>query len=175
MRLLLHVCCGPCAVFPVRELRAGGASVTGFFFNHNIHPYTEYRERLAAVRKFAGDAGLEMILRDEYLLEQFLAAVAADPASRCGYCYRSRLEETARTAAEKGFDSFSSTLLYSRYQNHEAIRQVAAELADRYGVAFHYEDFRRGWQEGITLSKEMGLYRQKYCGCIYSEKERYCK
>lgn len=175
MRLLLHICCGPCAVYPVKELRSGGVEVTGFFFNHNIHPYTEYRQRLDAVRAYAGLVELEVVYRDEYRLEEFLCQVAADPAGRCAYCYRSRLEEAARCAAELGFDRYSSTLLYSRYQNQESIREYGEKLGERYGVAFHYDDFRRGWQEGISLSKEMGLYRQKYCGCIYSEKERYLK
>ena len=85
------------------------------------------------------------------------------------------MEETAKSAAELGFPGFSSTLLYSRYQNQEMIRELGVKLGERYGVRFHYEDFRTGWQEGINLSKEMGLYRQKYCGCIYSEKERYVR
>jgi len=175
MRLLLHICCGPCAAFPVRELRLAGVEVTGFFFNHNIHPYTEYRQRLEAVEAYARAVDLEVVYRREYLLEEFLANVAAEPASRCAYCYLSRLEEAAKAAAELGFEQYSSTLLYSRYQNQELIRTYGEELGERYGVKFHYEDFRRGWQEGIDLSKDMGLYRQKYCGCIYSEKERYVK
>ena len=175
MKLLLHICCGPCAVFPVKELRSSGIEVTGFFFNHNIHPYTEYRLRRDAVRSYAQMVELDVVYRDEYLLEQFLVNVAGEPASRCGYCYRSRLEEAAKSAAEMGFAYYSSTLLYSRYQNQEMIKAFGDELGERYGVKFHYEDFRRGWQEGINLSKEMGLYRQKYCGCIYSEKERYLK
>ena len=175
MRLLLHICCGPCAVYPVKELRSSGVEVTGFFFNHNIHPYTEYKQRLEAVRAYAHLVELEVVYRDQYLLEEFLSNVAGNPATRCGYCYRSRLEEAARSAAELGFPAYSSTLLYSRYQNQESIREYGEQLGERYGVKFHHEDFRRGWQEGINLSKEMGLYRQKYCGCIYSEKERYLK
>lgn len=175
MNVLLHICCGPCAIYPVEELRAGGAEVTGFFYNHNIHPYTEFKARLDGVKNFAAQAELEVIYREEYRLEEFLAAVALDPVSRCGYCYRSRLEETAKAAAELGFPYFSASLLYSRYQQHEAIRKAGEELGERYGVKFHYDDYRRGWQKGIDRSKQMGLYRQKYCGCIYSEKERYYK
>ena len=173
MRLLLHICCGPCAVYPVKELRSSGVEVTGFFFNHNIHPYTEYKQRIGAVRAYALMVELEVVYRDEYLLEEFLSNVAANPAERCAYCYRSRLEEAAKSAAELGFPYYSSTLLYSRYQNQESIREHGEQLGERYGVKFHFEDFRRGWQEGITLSREMALYRQKYCGCIYSEKDRY--
>lgn len=109
----------------------------------------------------------------DYLLDDFLAHVASAPAQRCTYCYQSRLEETARTAAEHGFDSFSSSLLYSRYQQHDVIRASGAALGARYGIEFLYEDFRVGWQAGIAASKALGLYRQQYCGCIYSERDRY--
>lgn len=173
MKILLHICCAPCAIYPLQELRAQGANVTGFFFNHNIHPYQEYRRRLDTVRAYADKAELAMLFRDEYLLEEFLANVATAPAKRCNYCYVSRLEMTAAIAVEHGFDAFTSSLLYSRYQNHDTIRELGEELGRRYGIRFHYDDYRRGWQQGIKTSKELGLYRQQYCGCIYSEKERY--
>jgi len=175
MKLLLHICCAPCAIYPVKELRSAGLDVTGLFFNHNIHPYTEYKLRMEALKTYSKMVELEVIYREEYLLEEFLTNVAGEPQGRCAYCYRSRLEEAARSAAELGFNSFTSTLLYSRYQNQDLIREFGVKLGERYGVKFHYEDFRTGWQEGINLSKEMGLYRQKYCGCIYSEKERYVR
>ena len=171
--ILLHICCGPCAVFPLRRLRTEGWSVTGFFFNHNIHPYQEYRKRLDTVQAFAGQEEVPVTVRDEYRLEEFLAAVAAAPALRCRYCYESRLEETARAAADDGFSAWSTSLLYSRYQRHDEICELAGKLSQRYGVSFYYDDYRTGWQEGIRLSKELGMYRQQYCGCIYSEKERY--
>jgi epoxyqueuosine reductase len=173
MKVLLHICCGPCAVYPVEELRREGKDVTGFFFNHNIHPYQEYVRRRDAVREFTAQQEIEVVWRDEYLLEDFLAAVAAEPAKRCRYCYLSRMEEAARTAAELGFSAFSTTLLYSRYQNHDLIREMGETLAAKYSIGFHYDDWRRGWRRGIDESKRMGLYRQQYCGCIYSEKERY--
>ena len=173
MNILLHICCGPCAVYPARELRKNGYSVTGFFFNHNIHPFQEYQRRLETAREMCRQEKIEFICRDEYRLEEFLSAVAQNPAERCLYCYFSRFDAVAQKAAELGFDAFSSSLLYSRYQNHEHIRTAGERAAERYGIRFHYEDFRPGWQEGIRVSKEMGLYRQQYCGCIYSEKERY--
>jgi hypothetical protein len=159
----------------LQTLKAEGHEVTGFWFNHNIHPYQEYRRRLETVREYAGIAGLEMIVRDDYLLEEFLSAVATDPAKRCSYCYASRLEVAARAAAEQGFDAFTSSLLYSRYQRHDEIKGIAEQMGKRFGIAFHYDDYRSGWQEGIRISKNLGLYRQQYCGCIYSEKERYWK
>ena len=173
MKLLLHICCGPCAAFPVQEIRSRGISLTGYFFNHNIHPFQEYRQRIDAVRKFAEQVDLEIMFRDEYRLDQFLASVAAAPDRRCSYCYASRLEAAAEYAAKEGFTAFSSTLLYSRYQNHDEIKKLGKGLAERFNIEFYYEDFRQGWQEGIQLSKQMGLYRQQYCGCIYSERDRY--
>lgn len=173
MNILLHICCGPCSIYPLQKLVESSHTVTGFFYNHNIHPYQEYQRRLTAVREFAADRRLEMIYRDEYNLGEFLAAVAQSPAERCTYCYNSRLDAAAQKAAELGFDAFTSSLLYSRYQNHESIRTAGEKAGEQHGVKFYYEDFRPGWQEGIKISKEMGLYRQQYCGCIYSEKERY--
>ncbi|GFE57860.1 epoxyqueuosine reductase QueH [Geobacter sp. AOG1] len=173
MKILLHICCAPCAIYPLKELRSQGMEVTGFFYNHNIHPYQEYRRRLDTVRVYAEKVDLAMVYRDEYRLEEFLAAVADNPDQRCIYCYASRLEATAKAAAENGFPAFTSSLLYSRYQKHDTIRELGESIGARYGIRFHYDDFRRGWQEGIRISREVGLYRQQYCGCIYSEKERY--
>jgi predicted adenine nucleotide alpha hydrolase (AANH) superfamily ATPase len=173
MKVLLHMCCANCAIYPLEELRSAQHEVTGFFFNHNIHPYQEYRKRLETVQQYAEICSLPMIYRDAYLLEEFLAQVAADPAARCNYCYRSRLEETAKHAAEQGFEAFTTSLLYSRYQQHETIASYGRQLAQDWGLTFIYDDYRRGWQQGIRTSKEMGLYRQQYCGCIYSEKDRY--
>lgn len=175
MRVLLHVCCGPCALYPLSALRAEGIAVTGWFYNHNIHPYQEYERRRDAAVQMAALEKLELQVQDEYRLEEFLANVAAEPEQRCGYCYASRLDAVAAAAKRQGFEAFSSSLFYSRYQNHELMRQQAEAAANRHGISFLYRDFRPGWQEGIRRSKELGLYRQQYCGCVYSEKERYLK
>lgn len=173
MKTLLHICCANCAIYPLKVLRARGGEVTGYFFNHNIHPYQEFQRRLAGVAAYAEEAALPLVVNDAYALDAFLASVAAAPAQRCSYCYRSRLEEAARYAAAHGFTAFSTSLLYSRYQQHDVIRASGAAIGERYGIAFLYDDFRRGWQEGIVASKALGLYRQQYCGCIYSERDRY--
>lgn len=173
MKLLLHICCGPCALYPLRTLRAAGHDVTGFFFNHNIHPYQEYQRRLTAAREMSSLEALPLIEHDEYDLEGFLSAVASEPENRCNYCYTSRLWATAAVAAQNGFEAFSASLLYSRYQKHAEIKIAGENAGKEFGVQFHYQDFRPGWQEGIRISKELELYRQQYCGCIYSEKERY--
>jgi len=174
MNILLHICCANCAIFPVKVLREQNHRVTGFFFNHNIHPYQEFERRMETVRHYAAQVELEVFYRDDYLLEEFLSQVAQVPQVRCDYCYYSRLEETARLAAERNFEAFTTSLLYSRYQKHDAIRSHGEALAVKYGLKFLYQDFRSGWREGIDTSKAMGLYRQQYCGCIYSEKDRFC-
>jgi len=173
MKTLLHICCANCAIYPVKILRDQGQDVTGYFFNPNIHPYLEFKRRLDTVKHYAKLTDLTMIYRSEYLLETFLSQVAANPAGRCDYCYQSRLEETARYAAENGYEAFTSSLLYSRFQNHTAIIEQGEALEQRFGIRFIYEDFRKGWNEGIAVSKSIGLYRQQYCGCIYSEQARY--
>lgn len=173
MRILLHTCCGPCTMYPLRTLRDDGHEMTGFFYNPNIHPYQEYKRRLEAVQEMAYKEDLPMIIHDDYDLEGFLSNVALEPDKRCSWCYASRLAATARVAAAQCFDGFTSSLLYSRYQRHEEIRAFGDKLGKDSNIYFMYQDFRLGWQEGIRLSKELGLYRQQYCGCIYSEKERY--
>jgi len=173
MNILLHTCCGPCALYPLRTLRSAGHDVTGFFHNPNIHPYQEYVLRRDAVVRMAELESMPLIMNDDYDLEGFLSNVAAAPDQRCTYCYASRLRATARVAAEGGFDAFSAALLYSRFQRHDEIRELGEQAGREFGIAFHYVDFRPGWQEGIRLSRELGLYRQQYCGCIYSEKDRY--
>ncbi|MDK9719518.1 MAG: epoxyqueuosine reductase QueH, partial [Trichlorobacter sp.] len=173
MRVLLHACCGPCALYPLATLRSEGIEVTGFFYNHNIHPYQEFARRRDTAQQMAALEGMPLIVRDEYRLEEFLANVAAAPDERCGYCYASRLDAVAAAALDGGFDAFTSSLFYSRYQNHDLMRQKAEDASQKHGILFLYRDFRPGWQEGIRRSKQLELYRQQYCGCIYSEKERY--
>ncbi len=173
MRVLLHICCGPCGLYPLAALRSEGFDVTGFFFNHNIHPYQEYIRRRDTAIQMAELEGMPLILKDEYQMEQFLANVAAAPELRCGYCYASRLDAAAEQAKKDSFDTFTSSLFYSRYQNHNMMIEKAEKAEQQHGIKFLYRDFRPGWQEGIRRSKELELYRQQYCGCIYSEKERY--
>ena len=173
MKVLLHICCACCATYPVLELRKAGMEVFGFFYNPNIHPYQEYAKRLDAVREYSDKLDLRMFYRDEYRLEEFLQGVVFRESERCRYCYYTRLEAAVQAAKRERFDLFSTTLLYSRFQKHETIGDMGDGLAKEHGVAFYYQDFRKGWEEGIRMSKDLGLYRQQYCGCIYSEKERY--
>ncbi|HAD81289.1 MAG: hypothetical protein A2509_00415 [Candidatus Edwardsbacteria bacterium RIFOXYD12_FULL_50_11] len=171
-RLLLHICCAPCLCYPHQSLSDEKAGITGFWFNPNIHPYREYQARLGSVRDFAQNHGLEMIYDDSYPLEENVSLLLKD---RCRACYSIRLEAAAREAAQRGYDGFSTTLLYSIYQKHDLIRGLGAEIGREHGVKFIYRDFRKGWEEGRTKAMELDLYRQKYCGCIFSERDRYMK
>jgi len=173
MRVLLHTCCAHCAIIPLKSLREAGFQPLGFFYNPNIHPYQEYVRRKETIENYARRAGLKMIYRDEYDLEGFLRSVVYREHERCRHCYHCRLEATAQMAKTKGFGAFTTTLLYSKYQNHSLIKEIGESLAKQFSVPFYYEDFRKWWQEGVRESKGTGLYRQQYCGCIYSEKERY--
>jgi len=173
MRTLLHICCANCAIYPLERIRERGDEVVGYFFNPNIHPYQEYQKRLESLRRYSEAVGLDVVYRDEYLLEEFLRNVSHKPEDRCSYCYSVRLESTANEAKRNGFDSFSTTLLQSNHQNHQRIKETGERLAEKAGIPFFYEDFRQGWRRGVEVSKAMGLYRQQYCGCVYSEKERY--
>jgi len=175
MTVLLHLCCGPCTIFPLTALREHGFAVQGYFHNPNIHPFREFKQRLATLEDLARRTSLSVEYEREYGLREYLRQVVFHEEDRCSLCYRMRLAATARKARELGAEAFSTTLLYSRHQRHETIRTLGEELGTQFGVPFYYEDFRVGWQEGIDASLEMGLYRQPYCGCIYSEQERYDK
>lgn len=215
-RLLLHVCCGPCAIATVRMAREAGYEVTGFFYNPNIHPLQEYLRRRAAMAQVAERLDLPMIWQDAgYDTKAWMRGVAwrEEGEVRCRICYAGRLERTVAVATRGGYDAFSSSLLYSRRQRHDVIVEQCRALAGgsvldeaaekgsmlhqkgdtslkdcspaaetaagadapHGGPAFFYHDFRTGWEEGITLSKEWGIYRQPYCGCLFSENERYAK
>jgi four helix bundle protein len=156
-------------------MREKGQEVAGYFFNPNIHPYQEYQKRLEALKQYSEKVGLEVIYWDEYLLEEFLKNVSHQVKERCQFCYSFRLEAAAREAKGRGFDAFSTTLLQSTHQNHAVIKETGERIAQEVGIPFYYEDFRQGWRRGLEVSKSLGLYRQQYCGCIYSEKERFFK
>ena len=175
MKTLLHVCCGPCSIYPVQELRADGIDVMGFFYRHNIHPFTECLKRQQTLESYATQIDLQLIIQDGYDLEGFIQNVAYREQNRCTYCYHDRLRSTALLAKRGKFDYFSTTLLYSKFQKHDIVKSIGESIADSVGVPFLYRDFRSGWKDGITESKRLEMYRQQYCGCIYSEKERYFK
>ena len=175
-RILLHICCGPCAIYPVRRLQEQGYEVTGLYYNPNIHPLREYLRRKEGVRAVAEKLGVSVLYKDaEYDPKEYLRQVAHREARRCFHCYSMRLERTRAIAKRGGFDCFSTTLLYSKFQKHEQIASLGRDVAGASGTSFLYQDFREGWKEGVETSKDWGIYRQQYCGCIYSEYERYEK
>ncbi|MFC1807738.1 epoxyqueuosine reductase QueH [Candidatus Omnitrophota bacterium] len=173
MRLLLHICCGPCAVYTVKLFRDKGLDVEGLFYNPNIHSVSEYDNRKDAIIKLAESINLKMHFSNDYQFEDFFRKITFhEKDGRCQACWKLRLTKTAEFASKNGFDGFTTTLLISPYQDHEVIRKIAGDLENKYSSSFIYEDLRIGFRESQRISKELGLYHQKYCGCIYSERER---
>ena len=174
MKLLLHTCCAPCSVYCIDSLRKEEIEPTVYWFNPNIHPYMEYKSRRDCLKEYTNNINVKAIFEENYGLDEFCKNVIGDLQNRClNYCYKVRLEQTAKYAKEHGYTHFSTTLLVSPYQNHEALIKVANEMAEKYNVEFLYRDFRVGFREGQAKARELGLYMQKYCGCVFSEEERY--
>lgn len=174
-QVLLHCCCAPCSVYCVDSLRAEGIEPTALWYNPNIHPYQEYVARRDTLMQYAPSIGMELRVIEEYGLRDFVRAVAEDIDHRCAHCYELRLDRAARYAKEHGFAAFSTTLLVSPYQNHEGLIAAGERAAEKFGVAFLYRDFRVGFREGQAKARELGMYMQKYCGCVFSEEDRYRK
>lgn len=175
MKLLLHLCCGPCATVSYIKYQEMGYDPVGYFYNPNIHPYREFKKRWETLEDYGDREGIPLVMDRRYRLEEFLqeVMVARGGESRCLTCYRLRLKEAARLARQEGIGFFSTSLSLSPYQDHGLLRQAGEEAAAVTGVSFLYEDLRPLFRESQRVSREMGLYRQPYCGCIFSEKERY--
>lgn len=172
MKLLLHTCCAPCSVYCIKSLREEGIEPTLYWYNPNIHPYAEYKARRDCLKEYAKLVGVELIIEDAYGLDEFVCNVADKLTTRCeDYCYPKRLRKAMEYAKQNGFDTVSTTLLYSIYQKHEYIEELMYGLANEIGLDFLYRDFREGWQEGQDTARAIGLYMQKYCGCVFSEEE----
>lgn len=175
-KILLHACCGPCSIVPLKRLKADGHDITVLFFNPNIHPLQEYLRRREGMAEVAAHYDVPVIFLDrEYTPQNWFQAISFREANRCFYCYEMRLKRTLSIARKGNFDAISSTLLYSKQQKHEVIAKLGQDICGGGAVQFLYRDFRDGWQEGIEISKEWGIYRQPYCGCLYSENERYAR
>jgi predicted adenine nucleotide alpha hydrolase (AANH) superfamily ATPase len=175
-KLLLHCCCGPCAVYPVSVFEnMDDIQLYALWYNPNIHPLTEYKKRRETLADFLNTKVINLIDPRAYDIENWLRQRAFRETERCRICYYDRIEKTASIAKKGGFEYFTTTLLYSKFQNHETIIQACEEMARKWSVKFFYQDFREGWKKGIEISKNLEMYRQQYCGCIYSEYERYEK
>ena len=175
LKTLLHICCAPCSVMCIDTLRKEGIEPVGFWYNPNIHPYTEYKARKETLVQYAKDVNLELIVQENYGLREFIQGIPSDFNNRCGFCYSMRTDIVAEYAAKNGFESITSTLLISPYQNHDALCEALDKSAKKYGIEFLYRDFRPYFREGQKIAREKNLYMQKYCGCIFSEEERYRK
>lgn len=174
MKLLLHTCCAPCSVYCIDELRKEGIEPTVYWYNPNIHPYKEYQARRDCLKEYTKSINVEAIFEEEYGLDEFCKEAVKDLQARCvNYCYPVRLRKTFEYAKQNGYDTVSTTLLYSIYQKHEFIKQLMEEYSQEYGIDFLYRDFREGFWEGHQKAHDLGLYMQKYCGCIFSEEMRY--
>ena len=172
MKLLLHTCCAPCSVYCIDTLRKEGIEPTLYWYNPNIHPYKEYEARRDCLKEYAESINVECIVEDEYGLDEFCKNISNNLDTRCiDYCYPIRLRKTFEYAKKNGYDTVSTTLLYSIYQKHDFIKSYMEKLSKEYGIEFLYRDFRYGFWEGHNKAKELGLYMQKYCGCVFSEEQ----
>ena len=170
MKLLMHTCCAPCSVYCIDSLRKEEIEPTVYWYNPNIHPYIEYKTRRDTLKEYAKSIDIEAVFHEEYGLDEFCKNVVCDLQNRCvNYCYRVRLEDTAKYAKQNGYDTITTTLLVSPYQKHEFIHELGDKIAKEYGLKFLYRNFRVGFREGQAKARELGLYMQKYCGCIFSE------
>lgn len=176
--LLLHICCAPCLTFTHEELDRLEIPFDGYWYNPNIHPYTEYKKRMHALQRYTSLKPLKIIYDDEYDVRRFLTKsldLMNSDDIRCKYCYDDRLTRTARYAKENGYRRFSTTLLFSKYQRHDLIKAAGERAGQEIGIEFYYIDLRSGWKRSLEICKEFDIYRQGYCGCILSEEERYSK
>jgi len=169
MKLLLHTCCAPCSIYCIDYLRNKDIEPTIYWYNPNIHPYEEYKNRKETLEEYTKMANIKAIFEDYYNLEKFVEDVSDDLENRCNKCYKIRLKKTVQYAKENGYNTFSTTLLISPYQKHGIIRNICEELSKEYEIPFVYIDFRVGFREGQAKARELKLYMQKYCGCIFSK------
>ena len=176
MKLLMHTCCAPCSVYCIEALRKEKIEPTLFWYNPNIHPFQEYKARKNCLIEYASKIGIKLESIDEYGLDDFCKNVVNNLEGRCvNYCYSVRLRKTFEYAKEHGYDTVTTTLLYSIYQKHDYIKLLCEKYSEEFGIEFLYRDFRVGFWEGHNKAKEEGLYMQKYCGCVFSEEDRYLR
>ena len=175
-KLLLHICCAPCSTHVVEALKEG-YNLTGHFYNPNIHPESEYLRREEEMKRYARKIGLDLAC-DEYDDARWFEMVKGmedipEGGKRCFLCYRMRLEKTARYGKDHGYPLFTTTLSVSPHKNAEKINEIGSEIASKYGMDFLTADFKKGggYDRSVRMSKAEGMYRQSYCGCIFSQRE----
>ena len=171
--VLVHSCCAHCAAYTVDYWRQQGYEVSALWYNPNIHPYMEHQHRLEAVKSLAQEVNLPLIVTEGYNIIDYFRQVVGHEAQRCRYCFELRLAKTAETACQMGFSAFTTTLLISPHQKHDLLREIGNRLAKEKSIDFLYADLRKRYSDSRRMTKGLNLYRQQYCGCVYSEWERY--
>lgn len=168
-KLLLHTCCAPCSVYCIDSLRKEGIEPNLYWYNPNIHPYTEYKARRDTLKEYAKMINVNAIFEEEYGLKEFCKNVVSDLENRCkNYCYKVRLEKTAKYAKENGYDAICTTLLISPYQKHDILKEQGEEIAKKYGLEFLYRDFRPGFREGQNKARELRtIYAKVLWLCLF--------
>lgn len=162
MKLLMHTCCAPCSIYCIETLRNEGIEPTLYWYNPNIHPYKEYEERRDTLKEYSKMININAIFEEDYGLKNFCKNVIDDLDNRCSnYCYKVRLEQTAKYAKEHGYDAITTTLFVSPYQKHETIKKIASEIAKKYDLEFVYRDFRVGFREGQAKARELRIIYAK--------------
>ena len=165
-KILLHTCCAPCTTYINEWLKGSGFLTAGFFYNQNIYPAAEYELRKRCMEYYSAISNLDVTYVEED---------SPPLAGNCEHCYETRLRKTAQFAKHNGFELFTTTLLISPYQKHDMIKELGTRISEELGIGFLYHDFREGYYKSRELSTRYILYRQKYCGCSASHKERELK
>lgn len=172
-KVLIHVCCAHCAAYTAEHWRQQGYEVGGYWYNPNIHPYTEHQNRLESMKALAEEINLPLIIEEGYDFIEYFRRVAGHEEERCEHCFELRLASTAEAARKKGFEAFTTTLLISPHQKHDVLKETGEKIAKTQGIEFLYADLRKRYSDSRHITKPLNLYRQQYCGCLYSEWERY--
>jgi predicted adenine nucleotide alpha hydrolase (AANH) superfamily ATPase len=172
-KVLVHVCCAHCAAYTIDYWRQQGHEVSALWYNPNIHPYQEHQNRLESVKTLAKVKDLTLIICEGYDVMEYFRRVSGQEIERCRHCFNLRLSKAADIARENGFGAFTTTLLISPHQKHDLILETGIKQAEEKGVRFLYADLRKRFSDSRHLTKPLNLYRQQYCGCLYSEWERH--
>jgi len=171
--VLVHVCCAHCAAYTITYWRQLEYKVSTFWYNPNIHPYLEHQQRLQAMQSIARVIQVPFLVTENYDIVNYFRQVIGHETHRCQYCFKMRLLKTAETAQELSFNAFTTTLLISPHQKHELLLETVKQLSRDKGIEFLYADLRTHYSDSRHITKPINLYRQQYCGCVYSKWERY--
>lgn len=179
--LLLHACCAPCSSYTLEYL-SKYFKITIYYYNPNIHPKDEYTRRINELKKFLNEFKVEnevKLVEEQYNPTEYFEAIKGlenlgEKSKRCYECYKLRMEKACKYASENGFDYFTTTLSISPYKISDWINEIGETLQNKYDISYLYADFKKknGYKRSLELSKKYNLYRQDYCGCIYSKQER---